>query len=292
MPKKVGNAIAFGEHDEGTLRQLADVASRAEDAALMADGHVGYVMPIGGVAAYRDQVSVVGVGFDIACLAAGTRVSTQDGYTLPIEAVGGGDPIVCWDDSRVRPVTAHVGAVARGVRPTLRIRLANGRVLRATSDHEIRTRAGWKAAGALAVGDFVACTPFAGLPYAPLPDLGEVILRDPSLADGLARRGLWPLSARHPRFATLVRLLGVVSGDGHLTRDGKSVSVYTTSEVDAVDIATDFTRVGFRASVYRRTRVLGRKNEICVRVNSAALHGLFEALGSPVGRKVWLRRPM
>jgi tRNA-splicing ligase RtcB len=33
----------------------------------MADGHVGYVMPIGGVAAYREQVSVVGVGFDIAC---------------------------------------------------------------------------------------------------------------------------------------------------------------------------------------------------------------------------------
>ena len=33
----------------------------------MADGHVGYVMPIGGVAAYRNRVSVVGVGFDIAC---------------------------------------------------------------------------------------------------------------------------------------------------------------------------------------------------------------------------------
>ncbi len=32
----------------------------------MADGHVGYVMPIGGVAAYDTQVSVVGVGFDIA----------------------------------------------------------------------------------------------------------------------------------------------------------------------------------------------------------------------------------
>ena len=33
----------------------------------MADGHLGYVMPIGGVAAYREKVSVVGVGFDIAC---------------------------------------------------------------------------------------------------------------------------------------------------------------------------------------------------------------------------------
>ena len=57
----------FGTHDEATIAQLQDVASRAADAALMADGHVGYVMPIGGVAAYRDQVSVVGVGFDIAC---------------------------------------------------------------------------------------------------------------------------------------------------------------------------------------------------------------------------------
>src|SRR5882672_9795894 len=57
----------FGQHEANTLAQLRDVASRAERAALMADGHLGYVMPIGGVAAYRDQVSVVGVGFDIAC---------------------------------------------------------------------------------------------------------------------------------------------------------------------------------------------------------------------------------
>src|SRR5215217_9638845 len=57
----------FGEHEPNTIAQLQDVASRAERAALMADGHVGYVMPIGGVAAYREQVSVVGVGFDIAC---------------------------------------------------------------------------------------------------------------------------------------------------------------------------------------------------------------------------------
>ena len=57
----------FGEHDEKTLAQLRQVAKRAERAALMADGHLGYVMPIGGVAAYRDEVSVVGVGFDIAC---------------------------------------------------------------------------------------------------------------------------------------------------------------------------------------------------------------------------------
>jgi tRNA-splicing ligase RtcB len=73
-PRSIGDQPAapqdlsvFGTHDEATLAQLRDVASRAERAALMADGHKGYVMPIGGVAAYRDKVSVVGVGFDIAC---------------------------------------------------------------------------------------------------------------------------------------------------------------------------------------------------------------------------------
>jgi tRNA-splicing ligase RtcB (3'-phosphate/5'-hydroxy nucleic acid ligase) len=57
----------FGQHDEQTVLQFQNVRQNAVDAALMADGHVGYVMPIGGVAAYRNQVSVVGVGFDIAC---------------------------------------------------------------------------------------------------------------------------------------------------------------------------------------------------------------------------------
>jgi tRNA-splicing ligase RtcB len=57
----------FGQHDDKTLAQLADVARRATRVALMADGHLGYVMPIGGVAAYDQKVSVVGVGFDIAC---------------------------------------------------------------------------------------------------------------------------------------------------------------------------------------------------------------------------------
>ncbi len=59
--------LVFGQHEKQTLAQLERVAQRAAHAALMADGHLGYVMPIGGVAAYRNQVSVAGVGFDIAC---------------------------------------------------------------------------------------------------------------------------------------------------------------------------------------------------------------------------------
>ena len=65
--------VVFGTHDEHTLRQAAAVAERADRMAVMADGHYGYVMPVGGVAAYRNHVSVNGVGFDIACGVAALR---------------------------------------------------------------------------------------------------------------------------------------------------------------------------------------------------------------------------
>jgi len=76
----------FGQHDEKTIVQLQDVASRAAKAALMADGHVGYVMPIGGVAAYRNKVSVVGVGFDIACGNAAIRTDVKLADVAPAGA--------------------------------------------------------------------------------------------------------------------------------------------------------------------------------------------------------------
>ena len=58
----------FGEHDEATIRQIETcVATGGECGVLCADGHKGYAQPIGGVVAYKDKISLSGVGFDIAC---------------------------------------------------------------------------------------------------------------------------------------------------------------------------------------------------------------------------------
>ncbi len=53
---------------DDAIKQMQTVAQHgAERVALMADHHVGYSMPIGGVAAYREMLSPSGVGYDIAC---------------------------------------------------------------------------------------------------------------------------------------------------------------------------------------------------------------------------------
>ena len=54
--------------DEGALRQIENAKEKgAAYAAMMADHHLGYAVPIGGVVAYEDAISPSGVGYDIAC---------------------------------------------------------------------------------------------------------------------------------------------------------------------------------------------------------------------------------
>ncbi len=53
--------------DPASLAQIRLCARGAAYAALMADHHKGYAVPIGGVVAYQNAISPSGVGYDIAC---------------------------------------------------------------------------------------------------------------------------------------------------------------------------------------------------------------------------------
>lgn len=65
---RIRNVIVYGEPVyEDALKQIENCAKSGVAAALMADHHVGYSMPIGGVVAYKDKISPSGVGYDIAC---------------------------------------------------------------------------------------------------------------------------------------------------------------------------------------------------------------------------------
>lgn len=58
----------IGNHEPNTIAQAENVMAKGADKfVLCADGHLGYGHPIGGVAAYKDRISISGVGFDIAC---------------------------------------------------------------------------------------------------------------------------------------------------------------------------------------------------------------------------------
>lgn len=80
--------LVLGEHQPNTLAQMDEYAKKAKRSALMADGHLGYIAPVGSVAAFDEAVSVAGVGFDIACgnCAIRTDISVE---TFHNDATGG-----------------------------------------------------------------------------------------------------------------------------------------------------------------------------------------------------------
>lgn len=68
--ERIGNITIFGKEliDENSIRQIRNcITSDRDIAVLNADAHYGYGHPIGGVVAYKDKISLSGVGFDIAC---------------------------------------------------------------------------------------------------------------------------------------------------------------------------------------------------------------------------------
>jgi tRNA-splicing ligase RtcB len=67
MYRMIDNVLVWGEPLADAVEQAARCARRADAFALMADHHIGYAMPIGGVAAYEEYISPSGVGYDISC---------------------------------------------------------------------------------------------------------------------------------------------------------------------------------------------------------------------------------
>lgn len=63
----IDNIPVFGEPLQNAVDQMKTCSETAEYCALMADHHLGYSQPIGGVVAYNNHISPSGVGFDIAC---------------------------------------------------------------------------------------------------------------------------------------------------------------------------------------------------------------------------------
>lgn len=95
----------FGEHEESTLTQMRNCMGfgNVVAGAVCADGHLGYAQPVGGVIAYENQISVSGVGFDIACGNLALRLDT------PFPAIKARVPEILADIRRV--ISFGVGRV-------------------------------------------------------------------------------------------------------------------------------------------------------------------------------------
>ncbi|MCI0339928.1 MAG: RtcB family protein [Planctomycetales bacterium] len=307
-----------------SLQQVANVAHLpgiVSASIAMPDIHWGYGFSIGGVAAVDVDEGVVspgGIGYDINCLSGDSWVLFPEGFTRPIREIveeGGRQPVTLFDrrcrDCAAAPVVA--GLAQRPRRPVREIQTAGTRSLVATTDHPLLTPNGMRSAGKLRPGDRVAVLPFEGVPY---EDPGHRVLVDVEDIRGAARqeglgeggrrmeqvlghlRPLLPLTADHPALPTLLKVAGLVLGDGAISFVGerrKGVISITGHAQDLRDVATHLRPWVTVSRVYARDRkhrietqygpVRFESREHFVHVRSTGFALLLVALGIPSGPK-------
>ncbi len=84
MPYRTIDGVpVWGAPLEDAVKQIVNCAGEAQGAALMADHHLGYAVPIGGVVAYEGRISPSGVGYDISC---GNKAVLLDADAAEVEA--------------------------------------------------------------------------------------------------------------------------------------------------------------------------------------------------------------
>ncbi|HID42725.1 MAG TPA: RNA-splicing ligase RtcB, partial [Archaeoglobaceae archaeon] len=304
--------------ERDAVEQAANVATMPgiqKASLIMPDVHVGYGFPIGGVAAFDTDEGVVspgGVGFDINCLAPGSKILTEHGYWINVEELPEKlemQGIKVYNVNEGHNDSSEVAFVSereiKNGEAAFRIITEGGRILESSGDHPILTSEGYKPAGKVSEGDYVIVYPFDGVEYEEKTEtiLTEEDLKkyDSQVLKYLRDRSLLPLRLDNPEIGTLARILGFAFGDGSLHwevgNDKKRLilSFYGKKE-ELNEIRNDLMKIGVKASrIYTRKRKVSMKTpwdeyeskctEAMIKVTSKAFALLMHRLGMPVGKK-------
>lgn len=274
-----------------TLLQAAGVATLPgiyKHAIVLPDGHEGYGFPIGGVAALdfkEGGISPGGIGYDINCLAAGTRVLTEFGYWNPVEDFeprtteiesSGFKAKMNLSETRLVSFDAHEfkrGEILmfmhkEAPQKMLKITTATGFNITVSPDHPLLTRRGMVKADEID-GDDVMINPFQGVEYESFSD-----------------------EKTEMRTAIFAKLIGYLIGDGLVYFSGKKAFVCAYGKrKDLEEMRADIEKLGYKAHLYDRDRaheIHGRKfnSKTCeLHVNSPELARKLAELGMPTGKK-------
>jgi len=308
--------------DSGVIEQVTNVACLpgiVRYSYAMADAHWGYGFPIGGVAAFDVEKGVIspgGVGFDVNCLHPSSKLLDEHGAWHTIGSFDirrHGLTSLAIDEGRTTPTRALLFLSRREESSLVRVRTELGKEILVTRDHPVLTQRGMVLADDLLQTDQLVATGFEGVQYEPPgsePLVDEHTLAKTMEAMGIGNRGnartqvvahlrkigLLQVSTDTPKLPLLLKLLGMVFGDGTIpkVKVNNYVAFYGRRE-DLVSLKKDLKAIGFRSSMYKRERhhrIETRYGvsefdykEFSLKASSTALSAMLVALGAPYGKK-------
>lgn len=313
--------------NDRTLLQLQNVASLdgiINYAMVMPDGHEGYGFPIGGVAAFDAEEGIVspgGIGYDINCTDAETKILLEHGVYVRIkeieESIGvHKTKFTDFEDFSVKNANILFFMKRHEKQVIYEIKTKTGKLLKVTSDHPIYTKEGMKKADRVSTNDFVAVCGYEGIQYKK-PN-NEIIVDEKTILETfssqrkvllgrnallqilnyLKKSNILPIRHSSPQLPYLTKILGYAFGDCSISfvNGKKGVVRFCGKEKNLEKIRKDIIKIGFIPSkICKRLRKRAisthyKKHEFMhiehsFIVTSSAFAYLLVALGAPVGLK-------
>lgn len=314
-------------HDKAP-EQVANVAflpGIVQASLAMPDIHWGYGFPIGGVAATDIEaggvISPGGVGFDINCLTADSKILLNHGCTIAIKDLQDtwiSNSLSCMNFSKKTKEQTKIQKYIK-IKPSekvFKIRTFCGYEIKATADHPFWTEDGMSVLKRLSLGGKVAISPFCGVDFK--QPSGEVIIDEShvlkllkelnkdingnaslQILNQLKKRCLLPLRYDSQALPYLIKILGYSIGDGNIhfaNQNKKGISWFWGKKENLDLIRKDMEMVGFKCSrIYTRRRHHKIKTrydlvefdniEESCKSTSSAFAILLILLGAPFGNK-------
>ncbi len=295
------------------VRQVANVATLpgiVGKSLAMPDIHTGYGFPIGGVAAFDIEEGVIspgGVGYDINCLAPGTKVLSYNGYSIEIEKLMERileERLLIFDENAKSAASSNLNLFSSrkidSNEKIIRITTELGKVIEGSQDHPVFTDKGYVDLGMIVENDFVLIYPFEGVEYEEkegiLLEERDFLEEDGQIIEDLKERKLLPLYWNSPQLGIIAKIIGFAMGNRHLRfMKGKSVLTFYGNEESLMEIKRDLEILRIKSNIYASKRkykiesLSGLYDDLSVsselRIPSIAFVYLLKKLGLPIGNK-------
>jgi tRNA-splicing ligase RtcB len=311
--------------EKEAINQIINVTtlpSIVGSAIAMPDIHKGYGFPIGGVAAFDVDGGVIspgGVGYDINCLASSTKIFLPFGTYKNIEDfVEKKLPktIFLNSDGKIKETDVVAWMKREENNFIFEIKTKFGFSLRVTYDHPIFDGKKMIEVANLKEGDKIVINPFTGVEYEEVSN--EVLVDEETVIQKLKelkisskgnrysqiikwlyKKNLLPLRKNSYQIPYLIKIMGIIFGDGAMNFNGKrrkgTITIYGKKE-DLLDIQFDLLKIGVNSKIYLRKRyhkITTNYNktysfftdEYVLKISSTAFSLLLNILGVPVGNK-------
>jgi tRNA-splicing ligase RtcB len=311
-------AIVNAAGKDRSFRQSMNAASLpsiVKHMVLMPDVHEGYGLPVGGVVAFDAEEGIVSpgaVGYDINCLHPDTKILSNNGTWVKIKEVPNNFNTVSFDTQSLSVLNTKPILVLKKTENNniLKIRTKFGNEILVTNDHPMLTKDGMVLAKDLKIGLELVVSGFEGIEYKQPNKITLVnkenllkILEMLKFSDyGNAKKqiinyldklDLSNLDTSNEKLSILLKLLGLVYGDGNIQKNG--ITVYYGKPEDLSNVKKDIEQLGFSCNIFSRKRhskistkygISEFENMECsLHVASKAFGVLLATLGAPVGSK-------